>query len=104
MRFQLIFASLDRAARLISFTCCWYMQAGPNIVLAIAANKQDLRKDQAVSDMQLAEYAASIGAVHFGTSAKTGEGLAEIFEAMANLVVSRQRETALSTGEAVRDD
>lgn len=75
------------------------IQVGPNIVLAIAANKQDLRKHQAVSDAQLAEYAALIGALHFGTSAKTGEGLTDIFEAIANSVAEQHREKALSPGK-----
>ena len=63
-----------------------HSQVGPNIVLAIAANKQDLRKDQAVSDAELAKYAASIGALYAGTSAKTGQGLVEIFQALADRV------------------
>ena len=68
-------------------------------MLAIAANKQDLRKDQAVSDAQLAEYAALIGALHFGTSAKTGEGLTDIFEAIANSVAEQHRVKALLSGK-----
>lgn len=68
-----------------------HLQVGPNIVLAIAANKQDLRKDQAVSDNELAVYAASIGALHAGTSAKTGEGLTEIFQALADRVAAQHR-------------
>jgi len=75
---------------------------GPNIVLAIAANKQDLRKDQAVSDAELAKYAASIGALHAGTSAKTGEGLVEIFQALADRVALQhsKRESAPGPSQA----
>ncbi|KAL3159190.1 Ras- protein Rab-21 [Trebouxia sp. C0010 RCD-2024] len=62
---------------------------GPSIVIAIAANKQDLRKQQVVSSTESEAYAASIGALHFSTSAKTGEGLQDIFQAIADMVVAR---------------
>ena len=68
-------------------------------MLAIAANKQDLRKDQAVSDTQLATYAASIGALHGGTSAKSGEGLEEIFQALADRVAAQHRDQMPAPGD-----
>ena len=61
-------------------------------MLAIAANKQDLRKDHAVSDAELAQYAASIGALHGDTSAKTGQGLTEIFQALADRVAHQHND------------
>lgn len=65
------------------------MQVGPSIVIAIAANKQDLHKQQVVSSTESEAYAASISALHFGTSAKTGDGLQDIFQAIADTVVVR---------------
>lgn len=59
------------------------------MVIAIAANKQDLRKQQVVSSAESEAYAESIQALHFGTSAKTGDGLQDIFQAMAYTVVAR---------------
>lgn len=62
---------------------------GPSIVIAIAANKQDLQKEQTVSTQESETYAASIHALHVGTSAKTGEGLQDVFQAIADHVVAR---------------
>lgn len=59
------------------------------MVIAIAANKQDLRRQQVVSSAESEAYAESIQALHFGTSAKTGDGLQDIFQAMADTVVAR---------------
>lgn len=66
------------------------MQVGPSIVIAIAANKQDLQKQQVVSSAESAAYAASISALHYGTSAKTGDGLQDIFQAIADGVAAKQ--------------
>ncbi|DBB12065.1 hypothetical protein WJX82_008563 [Trebouxia sp. C0006] len=62
---------------------------GPGIVIAIAANKQDLQKMQTVSAQESEAYAASIHALHVGTSAKTGLGLQDIFQAIADQVVAK---------------
>lgn len=62
---------------------------GPSIVIAIAANKQDLQKLRKVSAAESEAYAASINALHIGTSAKTGAGLDDIFQAIADQVVAR---------------
>ena len=72
------------------------MQVGPSIVIAIAANKQDLHKQQVVSSTESEAYAASIRALHFGTSAKTGEGLQDIFQAIADTVVARTPTSGVS--------
>lgn len=81
--------------------CKVLLQVGPDIVLAIAANKQDLRKDMAVSDDELAMYAASIGALHAGTSAKTGEGLTEIFQALAERIAAQHSSKHAASGETL---
>lgn len=65
------------------------IQVGPSIVIAIAANKQDLHKQQVISSTESQSYAATIRALHFGTSAKTGNGLQDIFQAIADTVVAR---------------
>ena len=65
------------------------LQVGPSIVIAIAANKQDLQKERTVSAQESAGYAASIHALHVGTSAKTGEGLQDVFQAIADHVVAK---------------
>lgn len=51
---------------------------GENIVLAIVGNKIDLRNR--VVDLEKAkEYAASVGAIHYETSAKNNTGVVEMF-------------------------
>ncbi|DBA89743.1 TPA: hypothetical protein ACH3X2_004622 [Trebouxia sp. C0005] len=62
---------------------------GPGIVIAIAANKQDLQKMQTISAQESEAYAASIHALHVGTSAKTGLGLQDVFQAIADQVIDK---------------
>ena len=56
------------------------------IVVVIAANKQDLARNQQIPDEESQEYAKSIKAGHFKTSAKAGKGVEHMF-----LHISRQR-------------
>lgn len=51
---------------------------GENIVLAIVGNKIDLR-NRVVELDKAKEYAASVGAVHYETSAKNNTGVTEMF-------------------------
>ena len=67
-------------------------------MIAIAANKQDLRKKQVVSSGESEAYAESIKALHFGTSAKTGDGLQDIFQAIATTVVARLPTSGVAVG------
>ena len=55
------------------------------IVVVIAANKQDLARNQQIPDDESQEYAKSIKAGHFKTSAKAGKGVEQMF-----LHISRQ--------------
>lgn len=71
----------------MSISLC--LQVGPSIVIAIAANKQDMSKQQVVSSAESQAYAASINALHFGTSAKTGSGLQDLFQAITDSVIAR---------------
>lgn len=67
-------------------------------MIAIAANKQDLRKKQVVSTGESEAYAESIKALHFGTSAKTGDGLPDVFQAIATTVVARLPTSGAAVG------
>lgn len=60
--------------------------AEPNVVLAVAANKVDEAR-QAVSEQEGAKFAHSIGARWLATSAKTGEGVQDLFMGVARRVV-----------------
>jgi small GTP-binding protein len=52
---------------------------GNDIIIFIAGNKVDLEKQRGVKNEDAVEYAASVGATHFYTSAKTNRGLEELF-------------------------
>ena len=58
-----------------------------NAVLAIAGNKCDLNKFEMDKD-ELDKYCKEENAQHFYTSAKTGEGLDEIFTHIINQTIS----------------
>ena len=53
---------------------------GTDITLSIAGNKTDLEKNRAVNEEEAIEYANSVGATHFHTSAKANKGLNEVFD------------------------
>ncbi|KAB7501111.1 Ras-related protein Rab-21 [Armadillidium nasatum] len=57
---------------------------GNDICLAIAGNKVDLEKDRHVSKELAETYSEEVGAFHCFTSAKTDEGVDEIFLNLSN--------------------
>ena len=76
----------------------WVRELQSNIdeplVLAIACNKADLAEQRAVSFEAAAQYAATIGALVYETSAKSSTGVDELFNEVARrLVVTRARAT-----------
>jgi Ras-related protein Rab-21 len=52
-------------------------------VIIIAGNKFDLERNRHVNEEEAVNYAESVGAVHFHTSAKTNKGLDEVFTALS---------------------
>jgi Ras-related protein Rab-21 len=52
---------------------------GEDIQIAIAGNKADMEKSRNVNKDEALRYAASVGATHHLTSAKSGAGVAEAF-------------------------
>jgi Ras-related protein Rab-21 len=58
-------------------------------VIAIAGNKIDLQKFD-IAKETVDEYAKSIDAKHFYTSAKTGEGLDEIFMYITSELIKKR--------------
>ena len=92
LRLRKLLQNGRHSAQVVPVSCACnhcFLQVGPSIVIAIAANKQDLHKQQVVTQSQSEKYATTINALHFGTSAKTGEGLQEIFQAIADNVGAR---------------
>ncbi|XP_025405329.1 ras-related protein Rab-21 [Sipha flava] len=62
---------------------------GSEICLVIAGNKIDLEKDRTVSVEDAENYARSVGAVHFHTSAKINSGIEEIFLNLCYLMIEK---------------
>ncbi|PFH52325.1 hypothetical protein AMATHDRAFT_57390 [Amanita thiersii Skay4041] len=58
-------------------------QADPSIVIALCGNKLDLAARRQVSQEEAKKYADEEGLMWMETSAKTGEGVAEVFTAIA---------------------
>ncbi|KAF8628230.1 hypothetical protein AX15_004009 [Amanita polypyramis BW_CC] len=58
-------------------------QADPSIVIALCGNKLDLAARRQVSQEEAKKYAEEEGLMWVETSAKTGEGVAEVFAAIA---------------------
>ena len=67
------------------------VQAGKHCQLAIAANKQDLAH-RSVTEEEAQQFAAEQGAAYFQTSAKTGQGLEELFSTLLASVLSTLKE------------
>ena len=70
-----------------------------NTVLAIAGNKCDLKKFDVDKD-EAQQYAEAENAKLFYTSAKTGEGLNEIFLYITKEIASQQKLANLSNKES----
>ena len=60
-----------------------HSQADKNISIVIAGNKCDRNSERQINSHEAVEYARSIGAAHFDTSAKTGKGVQELFAEIA---------------------
>jgi len=69
---------------------------GQDIALAIVGNKIDLEKERNVTVAQAEEYAKSVGAVHYQTSAKLNRGIEELFLDLSKrmLETSQQKSAA----------
>lgn len=57
-----------------------------NVTIALAGNKLDMADRRQVSREEAEEFAKENGLIHIETSAKTGDGVDEIFRAIANQV------------------
>jgi Ras-related protein Rab-21 len=73
---------------------------GEDITLAIAGNKADMEKSRHVDKEEALRYAASIGASHHLTSAKTGAGIGEAFTDLLKRVVAKKKKAAAQAAGA----
>jgi Ras-related protein Rab-5C len=63
-------------------------QADPNIIIALCGNKADLSARRQVSQEEAQKYAEEEGLMWGETSAKTGEGVADIFTSIGEASLS----------------
>lgn len=61
-------------------------QADPNIIIALCGNKSDLSARRQVTQEEAQKYAEEEGLMWGETSAKTGEGVADIFNSIGRLL------------------
>ncbi len=73
-----------------------------DIALAVACNKADLGAKRSVPMKRAEEYAASIGAKVYKTSAKDNEGIEEMFIDIARQVTDRMKKAKANAGRAGR--
>ena len=67
------------------------------LVLAIACNKADMAEQRVISYDTASQYAASIGALIFETSAKSNTGVSELFHEVARRLVLTRFRTSETT-------
>nr|CCA27337.1 ras family GTPase putative [Albugo laibachii Nc14] len=63
---------------------------GDEIDILIAGNKSDLHRNRKVNEEEANNYAASVGATHFSTSAKLNRGLEEVFVDLSRRMLRRK--------------
>ncbi|XP_011403875.1 PREDICTED: ras-related protein Rab-21-like [Amphimedon queenslandica] len=63
---------------------------GDSCVLVIVGNKSDLEKNKVIQEKDAQEYAASVGAKHFYTSAKQNKGIEEMFLDLSKRLLEKE--------------
>jgi len=63
-----------------------------DVVLIIVGNKVDLERNRIVNKQKAEEFASSVGAKHFETSAKLNQGIHEMFSELTKLIVKKEQE------------
>ncbi|XP_041352060.1 ras-related protein Rab-21-like [Gigantopelta aegis] len=69
---------------------------GNDVSLCIAGNKTDLEKERHVPVADAEEYAASVNAQHFHTSAKLNKGIEEMFLDLSKSMIAKAGEDTLT--------
>ena len=62
--------------------------------IAIAGNKCDMESSRIIDNDEAREYAAKVRGAHFDTSAKTGKGISELFEALTKAIIRKEKKEA----------
>nr|CAD7259804.1 unnamed protein product [Timema shepardi] len=74
---------------------------GSDICLVIAGNKIDLEKHRTVSVQNAEEYAESVGAKHYHTSAKLDRGIEEMFLELSQRMIEQAQESDLQKASSL---
>nr|CAD7428308.1 unnamed protein product [Timema monikensis] len=74
---------------------------GSDICLVIAGNKIDLEKQRTVSVQNAEEYAESVGAKHYHTSAKLDRGIEEMFLELSQRMIEQAQESDLQKASSL---
>ena len=81
----------------------WYNEikkfCNSDVILAIAANKNDLYKDKKIEDSQGEEFANKINAIFSSTSAKNSNGIEVLFENIAQKILDHNFDCAANGDE-----
>jgi len=76
---------------------CWYHDikehGDPDIIIGIAGNKCDLYEYEDVSEKEAREFAKSIDAVFYLTSAQSNTGITELFEDLGKKYLGQNSQT-----------
>ena len=79
----------------------WYKEltenAPQNIIIALAANKDDLYEYEEVTNDELDEYAKSINAIYKQTSALKDTGIKELFNIIGEKILSSENKEEIET-------
>ena len=90
---------VDSFARVKNWVKELRQMAGKDIIIALVGNKIDMERHRRVTDAEANEYAASVGAELFGTSAKADKGVDAAFAGIAKRLHAR-RAAAVREGRA----
>eukprot|EP01111_Echinosteliopsis_oligospora_P017905 TRINITY_DN794_c1_g1_i1.p1 TRINITY_DN794_c1_g1~~TRINITY_DN794_c1_g1_i1.p1 ORF type:complete len:212 (-),score=55.47 TRINITY_DN794_c1_g1_i1:32-667(-) len=71
---------------------------GTNVTLAIAGNKADLERSRVVTLEEAEQYAETVGAKHYSTSAKLNKGLDELFLDLTKRMLDNKPTAAPAAG------
>eukprot|EP00211_Chloroparvula_japonica_P014988 CAMPEP_0119133830 /NCGR_PEP_ID=MMETSP1310-20130426/13891_1 /TAXON_ID=464262 /ORGANISM="Genus nov. species nov., Strain RCC2339" /LENGTH=232 /DNA_ID=CAMNT_0007124547 /DNA_START=206 /DNA_END=905 /DNA_ORIENTATION=- len=71
---------------------------GKDIVLCIAGNKMDLERNRTVQIADAEQYASTVGALHFSTSAKKNMGVDEVFANLSKRMLEKARKEKKTSG------
>jgi len=68
-------------------------RGSPDVLIALVGNKTDLEEKRSVNKAEVAAWAESNGCLNFDASAKTGQGVGEMFKLIAEKLPVKETTT-----------